>query len=73
MQRLTQEHYKALRRLKRQPEGAVLLGLLRAALEEAQVGLRTATGERIGWGQGEAQCLAGWVRCFEDAERLGAQ
>ena len=70
MPRLTPEHYKTLCRLKRQPDGAVLVGLLRASLDEAQLGLRTATGERMGWAQGEAQCLAQWLKHFEDAERL---
>jgi hypothetical protein len=71
MTRLNPEHYKALARLKRLPEGQTLVGLLTAALEEAQLNLRTATGERIGWSQGEAQCLAGWLRSFEQADELG--
>lgn len=49
--------------------GRTLAALLKAGLEEAQVALRTATGERVGWLQGEAQCLAEWVKQFEGAGR----
>jgi hypothetical protein len=46
--------------------------LLQAALDEAEMALRTATGERVGWLQGEAQCLAGWLERVEEAEKLAA-
>lgn len=71
MLRLTTEQYRTLGRLRRQPDGAAFVELLKAALEEAQAALRTATGERVGWLQGEAQCLAEWVERFEGAGRLG--
>ena len=71
MLRLSQDHYKALARLKRQPDGRALLELLQASLDDAQVRLRTATGERIGWAQGEAQCLAELITHFEAADQVG--
>ena len=73
MLRLTPEQYRTLAYLQRQPEGQALGELLRLALEEAQVALRTATAERVGWLQGEAQCLAEWVKWFEGAGRLGGR
>ncbi|WP_157572651.1 hypothetical protein [Nevskia soli] len=73
MLRLTPEQYRTLANLQRQPDGLALLALLKAGLEEAQVALRTATGERVGWLQGEAQCLAEWVKQFEGAGRLAGR
>jgi hypothetical protein len=67
--RLTTEQYATLARLRRLPEGRAFIGLLEAALDEVQQSLRLATGERVGWLQGEAQCLAGWLQLIADAER----
>ncbi len=67
--RLSTEQYATLARLRRLPDGRAFIGLLGAALEEVNLALRTATGERVGWLQGEAQCLAGWLARIEEAER----
>ena len=68
--RLSTEQYATLARLRRLPDGRAFIGLLHAALDEVQLALRTATCERVGWLQGEAQCLAGWLERIEKAEGL---
>ena len=71
MLRLTAEHFRVLANLKQQADGRVLVELLQAALEDTHVSLRTATGEKVGWLQGQGQFLAEWIGYFGDAERLG--
>ncbi len=66
--RLSPDQYQTLARLKRLPDGAAFVRLLEAELTEVSAALRTATGERVGWLQGEAQCLAGWLERFGQAE-----
>jgi len=50
-----------------------LVRLLEAELEQVHTALRTATGERVGWLQGEAQCLAGWLERFGQAEGMNGR
>jgi len=69
--RLTPDQYKTLAHLKRLPDGRAFIALLEAALDEVNAALRTASGERVGWLQGEAQCLAGWLERIRRAEELG--
>jgi hypothetical protein len=66
--RLSPDQYQTLARLRRLPDGRAFIALLEAELEEVRTALRTATGERLGWLQGEAQCLAGWLERVAKAE-----
>jgi hypothetical protein len=71
MIRLSAQDYAALAALRRQPAGQRFVELLEQSLTEAARTLRTATGERLGWAQGEAQCLAELLKWFEECGRFG--
>lgn len=69
--RLTPQQYQILAGVKRGPMGTDFLNLLQAMLDESDIGLRTATGEKVGWRQGESQCLVQLLTDFANADTLG--
>lgn len=68
--RLTPDQYRVLSQVKSSPFWTAYEALLRAMLDDADVTMRTAIGERIGWKQGEAQFLAQHLADFEKADEL---
>lgn len=72
MIRPTSDDHRVLAQVRRGPSGAAFLAFLARMLDEADIATRTATGEKIGWLQGEAQCLASLIKHFSDAETVGA-
>ena len=71
MPRLKPEQYRVLANLQRLPEGRALLELLRADLAHTHLLLQGASGPQLGWAQGQAQCLAEWLRRLEEAPGVG--
>lgn len=67
--RLTTEQYRTLSQLRQTASGKELIKLLQDDLNETDIGNRTATGERLGWGQGRAQCLVDWIKHLTESER----
>lgn len=46
--------------------------MLEYHLSETHKTLLTATGERVGWAQGEAQCLTDLLTAFRDVDKHAA-
>lgn len=67
--RLGKDDYKLFASLARQPYGQGLVQILKKQLEQANIKMRTASAD-VGWRQGEAQCLAELIECFERGDEL---
>lgn len=70
--KLNPDQYRVLAQVKRGPAGGVFMELLGKMMDDADVTMRRATGEHVGWRQGEAQFLELLLKQFEESDAQSA-